>query len=321
MWTPPPWCDLGVRHRPRHTRLFVIRIIRTFVGGFLMGTADLVPGVSGGTIALVLGIYERLVGSIREGSSALGSLFRGDLTVFNEHLRRVEWALLLPLLAGILTAVVALASLLDQQLEEQPTLLAGLFFGLVVGSVIIAWRLLRRPMPSHYLVAGVVGVVLFVVLGLGEEAVVESPGLVVFFGAGAIAICAMILPGISGSLILLLIGMYPSVLNAVDERDLLVVGVFALGTIVGLGFFSQVLHWALRRHHDVILAALVGLMAGSLRVLWPWPQGVESSGLNAPGDDWLAVLVASLVGFGVVFVVSRLAEPEDDEISEPQLAG
>ncbi|HEX6298854.1 MAG TPA: DUF368 domain-containing protein [Acidimicrobiia bacterium] len=299
----------------------MIRIIRSFVGGFLMGTADLVPGVSGGTIALVLGIYERLVGSIREGSSALGSLFRGDFTVFKEHLRKVEWAFLLPLLAGILAAVVALASLLDQQLEEQPTLLAGLFFGLVVGSVIIAWRLLRQPMPSHYLVAGVVGVVLFVVLGLGEEAVVASPGLVVFFGAGAIAICAMILPGISGSLILLLIGMYPSVLNAVDERDLLVVGVFALGTIVGLGFFSQVLHWALRRHHDVILAGLVGLMAGSLRVLWPWPEGVESSGLNAPGDDWLAALVASVVGFGVVFVVFRLAEPKDDEISEPQLAG
>jgi putative membrane protein len=299
----------------------VIRIIRFFVGGFLMGTADLVPGVSGGTIALVLGIYERLVSSIREGSSALGSLMRGDLTLFKERLSRVEWALLLPLLAGILTAVVSLASLLDQQLEEQPTILAGLFLGLVVGSVIIAWRLLREPVPSHYVVAGVVAVILFVVLGLGEEAVVESPGLMAFFGAGALAICAMILPGISGSLILLLIGMYPSVLNAVDERDLVVVGVFALGTVVGLGFFSQVLHWALRHHHDAILAALVGLMAGSLRVLWPWPAGVESSGLGAPGDDWISVLIASMVGFGVVFIVSRLAEPKDDEISEPLPAG
>lgn len=321
MSIPPAWSDLGVFHRPRHTRLFVIRIIRSLVGGFLMGTADLVPGVSGGTIALVLGIYERLVSSIREGSSALGSLLRGDLPLFKGHLRRVEWAFLLPLLAGILAAVVALASLLDQQLEERPTILAGLFFGLVVGSVIIAWRLLREPKPSLYLVAGAVGVILFVVLGLGEEVVVENPGLLAFFGAGALAICAMILPGISGSLILLLIGMYPIVLNAVDERDLVVVGVFALGAIVGLGFFSQFLHWALRRHHDVILAALVGLMAGSLRVLWPWPAGVESSGLEAPGGDWLAVLSALVVGFGVVFVVSRLAEPEDDEISEPLPAG
>jgi len=299
----------------------VIRIIRSFVGGLLMGTADLVPGVSGGTIALVLGIYERLVSSIREGSSAVGSLLRGDLTSFKEHLRMVEWAFLLPLIAGILGAVVALASLLDQQLEERPTILAGLFFGLVVGSVIIAWRLLREPLPYHYLVGGVVSVILFVLLGLGEEAVVQNPGLLAFFGAGALAICAMILPGISGSLILLLIGMYPSVLNAVDERDLVVVAVFASGTIVGLGFFSQVLHWALRRHHDVILAALVGLMAGSLRVLWPWPAGVESSALHTPGSDWLAVLVAAVVGFGVVFVVSRVSEPKDDEISEPLPAG
>jgi len=286
-----------------------------------MGTADLVPGVSGGTIALVLGIYERLVSSIREGSSALGSLLKGNLTLFKDHLRRVEWAFLLPLLAGILTAVVALASLLDQQLEEQPTILAGLFFGLVVGSVIIAWRLLREPMPSHYFVAGAVGLLLFVVLGLGEEAIVQDPNLLAFFGAGALAICAMILPGISGSLILLLIGMYPLVLDAVDERDLLVVGIFASGTIVGLGFFSQVLHWALRRHHDVILAGLVGLMAGSLRVLWPWPEGVASSGLELSGDDWIAVLVAAAIGFAVVFAVSRLAETKDDEISEPQPAG
>lgn len=303
--------------RRRHTR-HVTRLIRFLFGGFLMGTADLVPGVSGGTIALVLGIYERLVTSIREGSSALGFLARGNIGRFAGHLKKVEWMFLVPLVVGILAAVATLASLLDHQLEERPTILAGLFFGLVVGSVIIAWRLLRHPVASHWLIAVVVGVLLFVSLGLGEEALVENPTLLVFFGSGALAICAMILPGISGSLILLLIGMYPAVLDAVDERDFLVVGVFALGAIVGLGFFSQALHWALRRHHDVILAALVGLMAGSLRILWPWPVGVESSGLEAPGNDWLAVVIAAAVGFGVVFAVSRLAEPENDKVSEPQ---
>jgi putative membrane protein len=286
-----------------------------------MGTADLVPGVSGGTVALVLGVYERLVISIREGSSALGSLVRGDLARFREHLRRVEWMFLVPLLVGILTAVVTLASLLDRQLEERPTILAGLFFGLVVGSVIIAWRLLRVPVPIHYLIALVVGLALFAVLGLGEEALVQNPTMLAFLGAGALAICAMILPGISGSLILLLIGIYPSVLNAVDDRDFVVIGVFAAGAVVGLGFFSQVLHWALRRHHDVILAALVGLMAGSLRILWPWPMGVESSRLGTPGDDSIAVLVAAVVGFGVVFAISRLATPKSDEVSEPLPAG
>ena len=285
-----------------------------------MGTADLVPGVSGGTIALVLGIYERLVNSIREGSSALGSAIKADFAGFKEHLGRVEWVFLIPLLIGVLAAVVSLASFLDHQLEENPTILAGLFFGLVVGSVAIAWRLLRQSAAVHVVIALLVGIALFLVLGLGEEAVVQDPNLVAFFAAGALAICAMILPGISGSLILLLIGMYAPVLDAVDEREFAVVGIFVLGAVLGLALFSQVLHWALRRHHDVILAALIGLMAGSLRVLWPWPQGVESSALAAPGDDFVPVLAAAVIGFGVVFLISRMAETGDDRVSQPQRA-
>lgn len=286
-----------------------------------MGTADLVPGVSGGTIALVLGIYERLVNSIREGSSALGSILRADTSGFTGHLRRVEWLFLLPLLTGILLAVVSLASFLDHQLEQNPTILAALFFGLVVGSVVLAWRLLRSPRSSHLVVAAAVAIALFLLLGLGEETLVRDPSSLAFFGAGALAICAMILPGISGSLILLLVGMYAAVLDAVDQRELAVIAVFAAGAVVGLGLFSQVLHWALRRHHDVILAGLVGLMGGSLRVLWPWPDGVESTALGAPADDVLGVAVAAVVGFAAVFLVSRLAEKEDDRISEPLPAG
>lgn len=294
----------------------VIQLLRTVAGGFLMGTADLVPGVSGGTIALVLGIYERLVDSIREGSSALGSLARGDLGGFRSHLRQVEWVFLLPLLGGILLAVVALASFLDNQLEERPTILAGLFFGLVVGSVVVAWGLLDEPAVRPALVGGVVAVTLFVLLGLGEEATVSDPSLLVFLGAGALAICAMILPGISGSLILLLVGMYAAVLEAVNQRDLLVIGVFLLGAVAGLAVFSQLLYWALRRHHDVILGGLIGLMAGSLRVLWPWPEGVETSALAAPAGDWVMVLGAALVGFGAVFAIARLEATERVDLSE-----
>jgi putative membrane protein len=295
----------------------VIQILRSLVGGFLMGTADLVPGVSGGTIALVIGIYERLVDSIREGSSALGAILKADVVGFRRHLGRVEWVFLVPLLLGILTAVITLASLLAHQLEERPTILAGLFFGLVLGSVVVAWRLLRDPHPIHLVVGAVVALILFALLGLGDgDTAVAEPSLIAYFAAGALAICAMILPGISGSLILLLIGMYAPVLAAVNDRDFLVVGVFALGAIVGLAIFSQVLHWALHRHHDLILAALVGLMAGSLRVVWPWPEGVESAALGAPGDDWLTVTVAGVVGFAVVFVIARLAPSDADEISE-----
>lgn len=283
-----------------------------------MGTADLVPGVSGGTVALVIGIYERLVSSIREGSSALGSLARGNLADFKDHLGKVEWSFLVPLLAGILAAVVTLARFLANQLEERPTVVAGLFFGLVLGSVLIAWRRIHRPTPMSVLVGVGVGVILFVMLGIGEGAVVADPSLIAFFGAGALAICAMILPGISGSLILLLIGMYSSVLASVNDRDLAAVGVFVLGAIVGLAVFSQVLHWGLSRHHDLILAALVGLMAGSLRVLWPWPQGVESTSLAAPGDDWLQVVLAAVAGLVAVFVISRLAaDPVEVNAQQP----
>ena len=132
------------------------------VGGFLMGTADLVPGVSGGTIALVLGIYQQLVGSIRQGSSALGSMIKADVAGFKDHLNKVEWRFLVPLLAGIALAIVLLASFLERQLEERPVVIAGLFLGLVLGSIGIAWRLLRQATWRHFVIAAIVGLVLFV---------------------------------------------------------------------------------------------------------------------------------------------------------------
>lgn len=272
-----------------------------------MGAADLVPGVSGGTIALVLGIYERLVASIREGSLALGAVLRGRWGGFKDHLGRVEWALLVPLLAGIALAIISLSALLEHQLETNPTILAGGFFGLVVGSVVIAQGLLRRPEWIHAGIALGVGGILFWLLGLGDDTTVSDPSLLVYFASGALAICAMILPGISGSLILLLIGMYPNVLGAVNDRDFVALGVFTLGAIVGLALFSQVLHWALSRFHDLVLAGLIGLMAGSLRVVWPWPEGVDSAALAPPGDDVVQVTIAAVIGFGFVFLIARLA--------------
>ena len=285
-----------------------------------MGTADLVPGVSGGTIALVLGIYERLVRSIKEGSSALGYLIRLDWSSAKTHLGRVEWLFLLPLFGGILLAVIILASFLEHQLEERPTVLAGLFLGLVVGSVVIAWGRIQDKRVGSIAIALVVGVVLFVLLGFGEGQASADPSFLAFFGAGALAVCAMILPGISGSLILLMLGMYAPALAAVSDRDLGSVVALALGAIVGLALFSQFLNWALQNHHDPVMAALVGLMAGSTRVLWPWPEGVFSADLGAPGDDWLVVTVAAVAGGVAVYLISRLAEAKDAEVSEPQLS-
>ena len=287
------------------------QVVRSLFGGFFMGTADLVPGVSGGTIALVLGIYERLVASIKEGSSALGSLLRADGRGAIVHLRKVEWVFLLPLLAGILTAVVVLSGFLEHQLEERPTILAALFLGLVMASIVIAWSLVKSPGFSHVVVGLVVALLTFVLLGFGEGRTSGSPSLLVFFGAGALAICAMILPGISGSLILLMIGMYAPVLSAVTDRSYSTILVFASGAVVGLAIFSQILNWALEHHHDLVLAGLIGLMAGSTRVLWPWPGGVESPALGAPADDWLVALVWALIGAGAVYLITRLAPAEE----------
>ena len=137
-----------------------------------------------------------------------------------------------------------------------------------------------------------------------------------FFVAGAIAICAMILPGISGSFLLVVMGMYAPLLTAVTDRDVLTLGVFLAGAALGLALFSQVLYVALQRYHDVMLAALIGLMAGSVRVLWPWPNGVDSTALELPQGDVLVALVAAAVAFAAVVVVGRFAqgfETRDEE--------
>ena len=262
-------------------------------------------------MALVLGIYERLVANIRSVSSAIGSLLKGDTTGLRQHLAAVEWGFLLTLVFGIASAVLALAHFIEVQLEERPVILAAAFFGLVLGSVLVAAGLFKERKPVHGVIILIVGLLLFLALGAGSDVLVSDPGLIVYFGAGALAICAMILPGISGSLILVLVGMYDTVLGAVNDRDVLPVLVFVLGAGTGLALFSQVLDWALRKAHDAVLAGLIGLMAGSLRILWPWPGGVASADLGAPsGQVWQAI-VAVVVGLGFVVAVARLARPTD----------
>ena len=212
-----------------------------------MGAADIVPGVSGGTIALIFGIYGRLIESVRAGSSALGNLAKLDFSGFKQWMGRVDWLFIVPLGTGILLAVVALASILGHLLEEQAVLMAALFMGLVAGSIVVAWAMLKSHDAKYVWIAIGVGIITFIALGLrggtSEDTVgqVLDPQLWAFFLAGAIAICAMILPGISGSFILVLLGMYGPLLNAVTTRDFLSLAVFVVGTIIGLALFSQIL--------------------------------------------------------------------------------
>jgi putative membrane protein len=299
----------------------------SIVRGFCMGAADIVPGVSGGTIALVFGIYRRLISSIREGSNAIGRLLKGDLDGVREALRSVEWAFLVPLLVGIGLAVLALAGVIEHQLETNPEAMAGLFMGLVLGSVVVAWGLLEVRDAKRLGVGFAVAVAVFLLLGLRsgttEDAVSQAsdPALWAYFAAGAVAICAMILPGISGSFILVMLGMYGPVLEAVNDRDLVTVAVVGIGCVVGLALFSQLLHWSLEHHYNTVMAALIGLMLGSLRVLWPWPDGVDSTLLEAPGDAAGAAIGLAVLGFVVVvsidLVSKRVGGPDhDEEISE-----
>ena len=289
--------------------------ISQFLRGFAMGTADLIPGVSGGTVALVLGIYRRLVLAIRTGAGALGRLVRLDFGGFVVRLKEVDWRFLIPLLVGIAAAVLSLSHLIEHLLETEPVPMAGLFFGLVLGSLVVAWRLIEERDPVRLTVLVAVAAVIFWLLGL-SAGTVSDPSLWAFFGAGAVAICAMILPGISGSFLLLMMGMYAPVLGAVNDRQLLAIGVFLVGAVLGLASFSTLLHAMLDRYHDTVMAALVGLMAGSLRVLWPWPDGTGGTSLDAPDGDLLAPVLLAVAGAAIVLIVTRREEAIAEDVEE-----
>jgi len=283
------------------------------IRGFLMGAADVVPGVSGGTVALVLGIYRRLISSVKEGAKVLGCAIKFDLAGMRRAFVSVEWTLIAPLLLGILLAVAALSGVIEHLLENSPVEMAGLFFGLVAGSVVVAWGLLEIRDLRRWTVLIVVAIITFVVLGLrggtSDDTVsqIDDPVLWAFFFAGAIAICAMILPGISGSFLLVTMGMYGPVLAAVNERDFVTVVVFALGCVIGLALFSQVLHWALVEHEPTVMAGLIGLMVGSVRVLWPWPSGLDSTELGWFTTPVVVPIVLAVVGFVVVVAIDYVS--------------
>lgn len=303
------------------------RIALTLVRGFAMGAADIVPGVSGGTIALIFGIYTQLLDNVRLGAKALGSLVRGRFGPGVDQLKSIDWLFIVPLALGLLAAIGLLSSLIERLLEEQAENMAGLFFGLVVASLIIAWQMIKRATATEIVIALTVGVVAFFLLGF-QSAPLSDPPTWAYFLAGSIMICATILPGISGSFLLLMMGMYAAVLGDVHDRDFLNLGVMVLGMALGLSLFSTGLGWLLDHYHDQLLAALVGLMLGSLRVLWPWPHGVgllgddekeplSGTGLELPTSDnavWPIVIavVSCAVVLGLNSIAHRLTNSSGD---------
>lgn len=291
------------------------QLFAVYVKGMAMGAADIVPGVSGGTIALIAGIYQRLINALGSIGPNLWSVFRrqGGTKGFMEVWRQVDATFLLFLLLGIGTSIVTLAGIIKGLLDNQPLLIWSFFFGLVVATVLILLSEIKRWNAAR---AGlfVVGLVVAVVIS-SLPLLAGSPSLPYLFFAGAIAICAMILPGVSGSFILLLLGAYDTVLEAVHTFDLTTIITLMAGMLTGLLLFTRMLKWLLSRYYQATLALLTGFIAGSLVKVWPWKVDALGS-LNAEvinnvapwayptGAHWLTTISLMLLGAVLVSLLS-----------------
>lgn len=289
--------------------------------GMAMGAADVVPGVSGGTIAFISGIYEELLGSISNINLKL-------LTTLRKEGIKAAWTqlngnFLAALFIGIAISILSLAKVLKWLLENEPILLWSFFFGLVLASVIYVGKQIQKWsfFTVFFLIAGAALAYYITTL---NPMVSENSSPWFLFLAGALAICAMILPGISGAFILVLLGAYKSVLEAVNNRDIFTVAIVGLGAIVGLLSFSRILKWLFAKYKDITLAVLTGFIVGSLNKIWPWKETLtwrtNSEGLEVPlkqvsispssfdGDAQLTMaIVLAVVGFGVILLLEKLA--------------
>ena len=295
-----------------------------FFKGAAMGVADTVPGVSGGTVAFITGIYEELIQSLAQ----LGPARLKDLRErgFRAFWYAINGNFLLAVFSGLLIALFSVAEVMNWLLIHQRVLLWAFFFGLITASVPLIMLRLKRWRARHwvFLIIGVLVGLGITLLGVGRT----PDTLWMIFIAGAIAVGAMVLPGISGSFLLLILGQYEVMVRAVVERDLLMIVAFGIGAVIGILGIARILSKLFRRHHDSTIALLTGFMAGSLNMLWPWqaaadgtvgpgrrmgPAGFEA--LTGQPAQVLAVLVCSLLGVALVAAFARLdrsARPGQD---------
>lgn len=271
--------EAGLHNVPQ--RRSVVQYVTLALRGAMMGIAEVIPGVSGGTIAFISGIYDELLGSIaRFGPASFGVLRRDGVAGFwQQH----NLSFLVALAVGMLLSLVTVARLVKSALETTPPLVWAFFFGLIIASIFVLLRGLRW---QHVVLFGGLGLVLGVVLSRLAPANLDAQWWMLVPG-GMLAITAWILPGVSGSLMLLLMGLYPAVLAAVADFDLVMLASLATGCVLGLLVFSRLLVWLLVNHRGPVLALLTGVMAGSLVKLWPW-QGPAAE-LLLPGQYALQV--------------------------------
>ena len=279
--------------------------IRLFFTGVTMGIADLIPGVSGGTIAFLFGIYDELLYSIKLMTGHVPKLLLSGK--FKQAFGLIPFGFLLPLGMGIAIAIFGLVHIVSYLLETQPMLVWSLFFGLVLGSAYVVSRRITTWTLNRTLLLLIGFVLTFIIVGL--PAIGGSAAPLAVFGTGVIAITAMILPGISGSLIMVLLGQYEIIIKAVADRDAALLAIFAAGAVIGLALFVRLLTWLLKHYHFAVIAFLIGVMAGSLRKIWPW-QSNDISGTTAnilPTLELSLVwaILLGLIGFVIVLILER----------------
>jgi putative membrane protein len=277
-------------------------LLRNLLYGLLMGGADVIPGVSGGTMALIVGVYEQLVGAISSAVSFGLALLRLDVEGMRTHGAAVPWGLVLPLAAGIGLAILLGARIIPGLMETYPEQMRGLFLGLVGASLVIPALRIRRPTGGHVGLGAGCALVAFYLTGL-PVLDVGDPGLMRVFLSAAVAICAMILPGVSGAFLLEVLGIYTPTLAAVNGGDWGYVLTFMAGAAVGLGAFAKLLDWLLAHRHDATMAALVGLIAGALRALWPYVGPDRALHLPGADDPVGSVVGLAVLGFAAVLVL------------------
>lgn len=287
--------------------------------GMAMGAADVVPGVSGGTIAFISGIYEELITSINSINLSLFTILRkeGIKAAWNQ----INGNFLISLFVGIFISVLSLAKFLSWLLENEPVLLWSFFFGLVVASIFFVGKEITKWNPGTVIVLVLGALLAFFIT---ELPVSENSGsLPYLFMSGALAICAMILPGISGAFILVLLGSYKTILDAVHERDIKIVLTVGLGAIVGLLSFARLLKWMFNHYKNITLALLTGFILGSLNKIWPWKKVLETKVFGEKvvvvddmnvwpgafeGDNKLMLaIILAIIGFSLIFILEKAA--------------
>ncbi len=289
--------------------------------GMAMGAADVVPGVSGGTIAFISGIYEELLASISNVNFELLKTLKSD--GIKAAWKQVNGSFLLVLFIGIFISIISLAKTIKWLLENEPILLWSFFFGLVLASIIYIGKQISKWNTKAIIILIIGAFVAYYITTL-NPLVTENSSLLFMFLAGSIAICAMILPGISGAFIMVLLGAYKPILSALNDRDYKTVATVFLGAIVGLLVFSKILKWMFTNYKNYTLAILTGFIVGSLNKIWPWKETltwrINSHDLEVPfkqqsvspfsfdGDPKLMfAIILAFVGFGLILLMEKLA--------------